>query len=99
MKMPRKLRAILWFLLWIAFFSLAFTPVYWIADALLLVVLVTGLIIFTGAKIHKLWKYRSDPQMREAHMSSGQGRVFENDRWRRWALDDYDDKKDNNNSR
>jgi hypothetical protein len=32
-----------------------------------------GLLIVTGVKIQKLWKYRSDPQMREAHMGSGQG--------------------------
>jgi hypothetical protein len=92
MRTKRKLRALLWFLLWIAFFSLAFTPAYWFADALLLAALVTGMIVFTGAKIHKLWKYRSDPQMREAHTSSGQGGVFGNDRWRRWALDDHEDK-------
>jgi hypothetical protein len=93
MKARKRLRALLWFSLWIAFFSLAFTPLYWFADSLLLAALVAGFVVFNAAKVHKLWKYRSDPQMREAHRSSGQGGIFTNDRWRRWALDDYDDKK------
>jgi len=93
MKIPRKVRALLWFLIWIAFFSLAFTPAYWIADGLLLFALLAALLIGTGAKLHKLWKYRIDPQMRASHMSSGQGAVFESKRLRRWALDEDDDSR------
>ncbi len=88
----------LWFLTWCAFFSLAFTRAYWIAEGLLSVALVLGLLVMTAAKLRQLWQYRSDPAMRNAIISSGQGGVFNNSRWRRWALDldDESDFQDNN---
>jgi len=93
MKRLRRFRALLWFLLWCAVFSLAFTRVYWLADSLLLVALFLALLIVTGVKVQKLWKYRLDPPTREAHMGSGQGSVFENKLWRRWVLDEDEDSK------
>jgi hypothetical protein len=88
-----RTRGLLWFFLWIAFFSLAFTPAYWIADTLLLSALVAAFIVFNGVKIHEVWKYRLDPKLREAHPGSGRGGVTARDRWRRWALDDQEDDK------
>jgi hypothetical protein len=85
----RRLRAILWFLFWCAFFSLAFTPIYRIADSLLLAFLLTGFAIMVVGKLWKLWKYRTHPELFDAQASSGQGGTFE--RWRRWALDEYDE--------
>jgi hypothetical protein len=91
--MTRGIRGFLWFFLFCGFFSLAFTSAYEIADALLLAFLVTGLIVATGMKLWNMWKYRSDPQMFEAHISSGQGGLW-GPRWRRWALDEHDHDKD-----
>jgi steroid 5-alpha reductase family enzyme len=93
MRKRRRIRAILWFSCWCAVFSLAFTRAYWIADSLLLATLVVAFIVFTAAKVRQLWKYRSDPEMREAIASSGQGSVFS--AWRRWASDENEGEKPN----
>ena len=98
MKARNRFPALLWFLGWCAFFSLAFTSAYWIADALLLATLVTTMIVFNAAKVQKLWKYRSDPQMRDAHISAGKGGIFDHERWLRFVYDS-DDKKDIRDSR
>jgi hypothetical protein len=90
MKKDRRLRALLWFLLWCAFFSLAFTPVYWLADSLLLAALIALLVVSTGKRTYQLWKYRSIPEMRQAIASAGQGGIF-SARWRRWTLDEHSD--------
>ena len=85
----RMFRGLLWFILFAAFFSLAFTPAYPIADALLVGFLVLSLLVATARKLWLMWKYRSNPEMFEAHISSGQGGLW-GARWRRWALDEYD---------
>ena len=91
--MTRRIRGLLWFFLFCGFFSLAFTPAYEIADALLLAFLLTFLIVATGMKLWNMWKYRSDPQrMFELHISSGQGGLWER-RWRHWFLDEHDEDK------
>ena len=91
MKTSRRFRALLWFLFWCAFLSLAFTEAYWLADSLLLAALVIGFIVFNVIKVRELWKHRSDPEMREAIASSGQGTVFSS--VRRWAADDSSEKQ------
>jgi steroid 5-alpha reductase family enzyme len=91
MKTSRRFRALLWFLFWCGFLSLAFTRAYWIADSLLLAALVITFVVFNVAKVHQLWKHRSDPEMREAIASSGQGGVFKS--LQRWAADDDSERK------
>jgi len=91
--MTRRIRGFLWFFLFCGFFSLAFTPAYEIADALLLAFLLTSMIVATGMKLWNMWKYRSDPRMFELHISSGQGGLWERC-WRLWALDEHDEDKD-----
>jgi hypothetical protein len=85
----RRVRGFLWFTAWCAFFSLAFTPLYEVADGLLLAFLITSFLIMFIGKVWKLWKYRHNPEMFSAHAGSGQGGIFEG--FRRWALDEYDD--------
>ena len=85
-KMWRRLRAILWFSLSCGFLSLAFTRYYETAESLLSAVLIIGLLTLTIGKLHKLWMYRFDPQMFEAHARSSPSGIF--DRFRRWAQDE-----------
>jgi hypothetical protein len=64
------------FLLSCAIASLAFTRASGLADLILLFALWAALITFTVRKVTLLWRYRHDPEARNAHIGAGSGGLF-----------------------